>query len=73
MDEDGDEVDEVVTMVAEGSKANLYVTVVNKTDDRIADDEEFTLTPRIAASHGLDATLTPASMKFDRSEMDGRI
>ena len=72
VDEDGDEVDEVVTMVAEGSKANLYVTVVNKTDDRIADDEEFTLTPQIAASHGLDATLTPASMKFTGpGSMDG--
>ena len=64
---------EVVTTVKEGGKAYLFVTVVNSTDDRIFDGEEFTLTPNIDASNGLDATITPAFMKFKGpGSMDGK-
>ena len=55
----------MVTSVTEGGKAYLFVTVVNKTDDRIADDEMFTLTPSIAGGQGLDARITPANLPFD--------
>ena len=64
-DEDGKEVDAVVTMVAEGGKAFLYVTVVNKEDDLISNDEEFTVTPTLTGTQLLDARFTPTSMNFD--------
>ncbi len=60
VDEDGKETN-VVTMVAEGGKANLYVTVVNEDDDRISDTdaENFTVTPTLSGSQVLDARIMP--------------
>ena len=61
-DEDGKETDTVVNMVAEGGKAFLYVTVVNERDDRVFDDEDFTVTPSLSGSQVLDARIMPTSM-----------
>ena len=72
-DEDGEETDAVVTMVAEGGKAFLYVTVVNEDDDRISDpdDEDFTVRPTLAGSQVLDARIMPTDMKISDGEESG--
>ena len=72
-DEDGKETDEVVTMVAEGGKAFLYVTVMNEDgdDDRISDDEDFTVTPTLSGSQVLDARIMPTNMKMTSDDEEG--
>ena len=72
-DEDGKETDAVVTMVAEGGKAFLYVTVVNEDSDgdRISDDEDFTVRPTLAGSQVLDARIMPTDMKISDGEESG--
>ena len=72
-DEDGKETDAVVTMVAEGGKAFLYVTVVNEDsdDDRISDEEDFTVTPTLSGSQVLDARIMPTNMKISDGEESG--
>ena len=67
-DEDGKETDEVVTMVAEGGKAFLYVTVVNEDDDSISDVEDFTVTPTLPGGQVLDARVMPTNMKVSDGE-----
>ncbi len=70
-DADGKETDAVVTMVEEGGKAFLYVTVVNEDgdDDRVFDEEDFTVTPSLSGSQVLDARIMPTNMKvFDGEE-----
>ena len=72
-DEDGKETDEVVTMVAEGGKAFLYVTVMNEggDDDRISDAEDFTVTPTLSGSQVLDARIMPTNMKMTSDDEEG--
>ena len=70
-DEDGKETDAVVTMVAEGGKAFLYVTVVNEDDDRISDVEDFLVTPTVSGSQVLDARIMPTNMKISDGEESG--
>ncbi len=72
-DEDGKETDAVVTMVAEGGKAFLYVTVVNEKGDgdRISDDEDFTVRPTLSGSQVLDARIMPTDMKISDGEESG--
>ena len=69
-DEDGKETDAVVTMVAEGGKAFLYVTVVNERGDgdRISDEEDFTVTPTLSGSQVLDARIMPTNLKISDGE-----
>ena len=73
-DEDGKETDAVVTMVAEGGKAFLYVTVVNESDDRISGVEDFTVTPTLAGGQVLDARIMPTNLKVteDDEESGGK-
>ena len=72
-DEDGKETDAVVTMVAEGGKAFLYVTVVNESgdDDRISDVEDFLVTPTLSGSQVLDARIMPTNMKISDGDESG--
>ena len=72
VDEDGKETD-TVTMVAEGGKASLYVTVMNEDgdDDRISDDEEFTVTPTLSGSQVLDARVMPTNLKVTEDDEEG--
>ena len=72
-DEDGKETDAVVTMVAEGGKAFLYVTVMNEDgdDDRISDDEDFTVTPTLSGSQVLDGRIMPTNMKMTSDDEEG--
>ena len=53
--------------VEEGKKIYLFVTIENKTDDRVSDTEMLTVTPVVSAAQLTDVKVTPAKLTVSRT------